>query len=368
MTTNDLVAALQETLSRYQQNGTQENDITQHLENQLNDLKATVAHLQASLSAAHDEKRLLLEALTEQSQQLSRLTQLMTPAGVSPSLPALSAPSAAPLPEVESPPAVSEETKAPTKSKSRSPKKAEVDAQQPSPEAEAPVPSARTKKAKPEASRLDTLWEKVRDYNTGKPNSERVKFDESLAMKEFGFTPEEWDTWYQGSNRAKVKRQPAQLRSNKRQSVKEAIATLKQDWVTEFPDSPVASHVTPPAATEPDTAPPPAPPEASPAESEPAPAPTSEAIAPASKGETTEDNLNALLQLFQSWNSNEVNPSVRLTPYTATSFGFDVQQARDWMDAHQQEIDQLNEGVPPNNRREARGALNRLKETWALVH
>jgi len=367
MTTNDLVAALQETLSRYQQNGNPENDSTQQLESQLADLKATVAHLQETLRSAQDEKRLLLETLSEQSQQLSRLTQIVVPGAVPASQPAVGK---SPLvaEEAIAPPS-SEEVKAPTKSKPKSQrKKTETEA---AVEKATPAPTAKTSKAKAEPSRLDVLWDKVRDYNRGKPFPVRIKFDENLAMQHFGFTPQEWDAWYQGSNRAKAKRQPSQVRSNKRQAAKDAIETLKQQWVSEFPDSPLTAQVSAPpiktAETEPETTPEPSAQPAATETSASASDTPAEAIAPPPKGDSPEDNLNALLQLFQSWNQNEANPSVRLTPYTATNFGIDVQQAREWMESHQEKIDRLNEGVPPNNRREARQALNRLKETWALV-
>lgn len=369
MTTNNLVVALQDTLSRYQQNGTQKNDITQQLEAQINDLKVMVAHLQASLRAAQDEKRMLLETLSEQSQQLSQFAHLLAPAAMALNDAVVDEPLSVVTPETESVSFVEEE-EAPITVKTRSRKKSQDEAKA-VPEVEEPARRTRAKKEKSEPVRLDKLWEMVRDYNKGKTNPERVKFDENLAVKDFGIAPEEWDAWYQGSNRAKVKRQPAQVRSNKRQAAKDAIALLKEDWVKDFPDSLVTLEVAPSTVSsgvqskttldvgiKPSTERMSTKPEA---------LLSAEAIAPPAKGELVAENLHALLLLFQSWNQGESNPSVRLTPYTATAFGVDVQQAREWMETHQEEIDQLNEGVPPNNRREARQALNRLKETWALV-
>jgi|GEM_PF-1980529 len=450
MTTHDLITALQETLAKYQQNGVKEEGSVQRLEAQLAALKADVTQLQDALQTTQDEKRLLLETLREQSQQLLTLTQHVATA------PTVSPPEGAEVmmasPAVPSEPSSVTVAEKAESAETTAPKKAKTAAKTKTPPAKTAAktkPTATQKEAKPAksgttakqkaptepekstepdtetppkaSSLLDRLWDMVREFNAGKPFSQRIRFDENLAINYFGFKPSEWKAWFKGTNSAKVKRQPSQVRTNQRKAAKEGIDVLKQKWNTEFPSANLEIGVEP----KPETASletPTAPAEeatstveaATPALAESAEAvavPTSEdpktekkkmekttakkskkapskesAKAPASKKPGKETTVQAaekakpmveaseqkamqeLFEFFQSWNQKQENASVRFTPHTAAAFdNIELDQAREWIDQNDAEVKQFNEGVPPNNRREARQALEQLKETWSVL-
>ena len=431
MTTNDLIAALQETLAKYQQNGVEE-DSAQRLETQLTDLKANVTQLQDALQSAQEEKRLLLETLREQSQQLLTLTQHVTTTalGVAPQVEAKATPTSTSEqhPEVDAKvdkPTVTKSAKttsakgkatlvkAPAKSKSTATKKG-VKVIRP----ESTPPESETASNTPS---LDQLWDHVRAFNAGKPFGQRIRFDENLAINHFGFKASEWKDWYKGTNSAKVKRQPPQVRSNQRKAAKEGIDSLKQQWNVAFPASrltesaPKAEKSSPDAVVAPtetsslnlqEAAPVATPTVVAEPKSTTDPASSStkttsakkkskaSAAKKASKASSikkatkksdkptlteTSDKTAAsngskpkamqeLFEFFQSWNQQEGNAAVRFTTHTSAAFdNIEIEQAREWIDQHPDEVKQLNEGIPPNNRRDARQALAQLKATWSVL-
>ncbi|MEO1146816.1 MAG: hypothetical protein AAFY26_14620 [Cyanobacteria bacterium J06638_22] len=432
MTTNDLIAAVQETLAKYQQNGVKEEDSAQWLETQLTDLKANVTQLQDSLQSAQEEKRLLLETLREQSQQLLTLTQHVTTTtlGVAPQVEAKAAPPSAPAQHSDVEAKVDEPTvaksaktvstkgkkaapaKAPAKSKSTATKKGAKVTQ-----AEAAPPESKPPSDTPS---LDQLWDHVRAFNAGKPFGQRIRFDENLAMNHFGFKPSEWKDWFKGTNSAKVKRQPPQVRTNQRKAAKEGIDTLKQQWTAKFPSFPAMEDASTSETSPPDVGVTPsetssskrqedsavastvvAEPEST---TDPALPPTKTTSAkkaskasatkkagkaastkkaakksakptpPETSNKTTASDgsqpkaMQELFEFFQSWNQQEGNAAVRFTTHTSAAFdNIEIEQAREWIDQHPDEVKQLNEGIPPNNRRDARQALAQLKATWSVL-
>lgn len=446
MTTNDLIAALQETLAKYQQNGVKEEDSTQRLESQMTDLKANVTQLQDALQAAQDEKRLLLETLREQSQQLLTLTQHVTTAAPSATpdvgevkvasapAPKQSSAAKAPVDEPAKAPAA-KKTKTPSTKAKATPEKAPAKtpsmATKKGAKAAKPEPAPKKSKTTSDTPSLDQLWDMVRMFNAGKTFAQRIRFDENLAMHHFGFKPSEWKAWYKGTNSAKVKRQPPQVRTNQRKAAKEGIDALKQQWNEAFPSAPITteeaptSEATPEASTAPtknkkpssndqvatatasvavaEVVTTPAPQEQT-ATQEPSARKSSKtksaktgkasagkkaSKAPAAKKATKQtdkttptkgaDNaspsegggqkaMQELFEFFQSWNQKDGNAAVRFTTHTAAAFdNIEIEQAREWIDQHPSEVKQSNEGIPPNNRREARQALAQLKETWSLL-
>lgn len=481
MKTNDLIAALQETLAKYQQNGTKEEDSTQRLEAQLAELKADVTQLQSSLQAAQEEKLLLLKTLREQSQQLLTLTQHVATGSpvTAPEVGAVEAASAVlateSLPveaDMEKTPKTTstKKSKTPSAKAKTTPTKAPTTAKPVEAKAEEKPAKKEVKaaakeapavvKAVPTTPSLDQLWDMVRAFNAGKPLPQRIRFDEHLAVNYFGFKSSEWTDWYKGTNSAKVKRQPSQVRTNQRKAAKEGIDLLKQQWNATFPSAPVtaeesvksevltseepsASVAEPPseakavpAVSEATTVTAPetqvqttnqktstqkpgkatqkatkpsvskkinkadSPKKADPSSKQADPSskqvdtPSKQADTPSKKADkkaTSSKKASAksdkpqaeppvpaemngqkamqeLFEFFQSWNQKAENASIRFTPHTAASFdNIELDQARGWIDEHQSEVTLLNEGVPPNNRREARQALEQLKATWSLL-